>query len=80
MTDYHKGSVDAYYDGLLAKHLADTEDEKWVVVCNDNGEDGFLVIDDWGASVGEVFETEKEAQAYADELNEQEKYDDYYFE
>ena len=80
MTDYHKGNVDAYHDGLLAKHLADTEDEKWVVVCNDNGEDGFLVIDDWGDSVGEVFETEKEAQAYADELNEEEKYDDYYFE
>lgn len=70
MTEYQKGNVDAYYDGLLAKHLAEQDYEPpWTVVCADDGEDGYLVIDEWGNDDGDWYETEAHAQAAADKLN-----------
>lgn len=67
MTDFN-GRLDAHYDALLAKHLAD-EDVEWTVVCNDDGEDGYLVIDEDGESDGEVYATWKEAEAEAHRKN-----------
>jgi len=67
MTDFD-GRLDAYHDGLLAKHLAD-EDVQWLVVGNDNGEGGYLVVDEDGESDGEVYETWKEAKAEAHRKN-----------
>ena len=61
-------NLDAHYDALLAKHLAD-EDAEWRVVCNDDGEDGYLVIDEDGESDGEVYATWKEATAEAHRKN-----------
>jgi hypothetical protein len=40
-----------------------------MVVCNDDGADGFLVIDDTGTDDGNVYETEAEAQGVANQLN-----------
>ena len=65
-----KGNLDAYHDGLLAKHNEDYEyDPPWTVVCADDGEDGFLVINENGESDGDWYETEAQAQMYADKLN-----------
>lgn len=61
-------NLDAHYDALLAKHLAD-EDVQWNVVCNDDGEDGYLVIDEDGESDGGVYASWDEAQEQADKLN-----------
>ena len=61
-------NLDAHYDALLAKHLSD-EDVEWTVVCNDDGEDGYLVIDEDGESDGEVYSSWDEAQEQADKLN-----------
>ena len=61
-------NLDAYHDGLLAKHLAD-EDVQWTVVCNDDGEDEYLVIDEDGESDGGVYDSWDEAQEQADKLN-----------
>lgn len=61
-------NLDAYHDALLAKHLAE-EDAEWRVVTNDDGEDGYLVIDEDGESDGEVYETWKEATAEAHRKN-----------
>jgi hypothetical protein len=61
-------NLDAYHDGLLAKHLTD-EDVQWTVVCNDDGEDGYLVIDEDGESDGGVYDSWDEAQEQADKLN-----------
>ena len=71
-------NLDAHYDALLAKHLAE-EDVEWRAVCNDNGEDGFLVIDELGNDDGEWYETEAEAQAEAKRKNEGERKHDYDF-
>ena len=61
-------NLDAHSDALLAKHLAD-EDAEWRVVCNDDGEDGYLVIDEDGESDGGVYASWDEAQEQADKLN-----------
>ena len=72
-------NLDAYHDNLLAKHLAKDEyDPPWFVVCADDGEDGYLVVDENGNSDGDWYETEKQAQQYADILNEEERKNDYY--
>lgn len=71
------GNLDAHYDALLAKHLAD-EDVEWTVVCNDDGEDGYLVIDEDGESDGIVYATWKEAKAEAHRKNTETYDDDYY--
>ena len=70
-------NLDAHYDALLAKHLAE-EDVQWTVVCNDNGEGGYLVVDEDGESDGEVYETWKEAKAEAHRKN-TEVDDDFYY-
>ena len=77
MTDFN-GRLDAHYDALLAKHLAD-EDVEWRVVCNDDGEDGYLVIDEYGVDDGDWYETEAQAQAEADRKNKEELEDGYDF-
>jgi hypothetical protein len=80
MTDYHKGNVDAYHDGLLAKHLAEQDyDPPWSVVDYEGEGGGYIVVneDDEEDKMGFVFDTEREAQRYADGLNKEEIYDDY---
>jgi hypothetical protein len=80
MTDYHKGNVDAYHDGLLAKHLAQEDyDPPWSVVDYEGEGGGYIVVneDDEEDKMGFVFDTEREAQRYADGLNKEEIYDDY---
>ena len=77
MTDFN-GNLDAYHDRLLAKHN-DDYDLPWTVVCADDGEDGFLVVDEDGESDGEWYETEAEAQAEADRKNEELTRHDYDF-
>jgi hypothetical protein len=75
MTDYHQGNVDAYHDGLLAKHLAEQDYEPpWFVVDYEGeGDDeelgGYLVVNDSGENDGDWYETEAQAQKYADILN-----------
>ena len=77
MTDFN-GNLDAYHDRLLAKHN-DDYDLPWTVVCADDGEDGYLVVDEDGESDGEVYETEAEARAEADRKNEELTRHDYDF-
>ena len=80
MTDYHKGDVDAYHDGLLAKHLAQEDyDPPWSVVDYECEGGGYIVVNEDGEEdkMGFVFDTEREAQRYADGLNKEEIYDDY---
>ena len=69
-------NLDAYHDGLMAKHNDAYESSlPWVVDCADDGE-GYIVIDDSGASDGNVYETEEEAQDVANRLNKEEMEDD----
>jgi hypothetical protein len=75
-------NLDAYHDGLMAKHNEDYEyDPPWTVECAEDG-DGYIVIDDSGESDGEWYETEDEAQAAANRLNKEamEDDDDFYIE
>lgn len=75
-------NLDAYHDGLMhAFNDAYEYDPPWTVVCADDGEDGFLVIDEDGESNGDWYETEAQAQAAADKLNKEarESYDDGYY-
>jgi hypothetical protein len=63
-------NLDAYHDGLMhAFNDAYEYDPPWTVVCADDGEDGYLVIDEDGESDGDWYETEAQAQAAADKLN-----------
>jgi hypothetical protein len=63
-------NLDAHFDGLMhAFNNAYEEEPPWMVVCNDDGADGFLVIDDTGTDDGNVYETEEEAQDVANQLN-----------
>jgi hypothetical protein len=70
-------NLDAYHDGLLAKHLAE-EDVEWRVVTNDNEEGGYLVIDEDGEHDGIVYATWKRAKEEADKKN-REVDDDFYY-
>jgi len=70
-------NLDAHYDALLAKHLAE-EDVQWTVMWNDGDEGGYLVVDEDGESDGEVYETLKEAKAEAHRKN-TEVDDDFYY-
>lgn len=83
MTDYYKGNVDAYHDGLLAKHLAQDEyDPPWSVVDYEGEDgDGYIVVNEDGEEdkMGFVFDTERKAQRYADGLNKEEIYDDDFY-
>jgi hypothetical protein len=70
-------NLDAYHDGLMhAFNNAYEYDPPWTVVCNDDGADGFLVIDETGESDGDWYETEAQAQAAADKLNKEALEDD----
>lgn len=72
------GNLDAHYDNLLAKHLAEQDyDPPWTVVCADDGEDGYLVVDEWGEDDGDWYETEAQAQAEANRKNKEELENDY---
>lgn len=82
MTEYHKGNVDAFYDNMLAKHLAQDEyDPPWSVVDYEGEGGGYIVVneDDEEDKMGFVFNTEREAQQYADGLNKEEIYDDDFY-
>lgn len=71
-------NLDAYHDGLMhAFNDAYQYSPPWEVVCNDDGKDGYLVIDDSGADDGNVYETEEEAQDVADMLNKEDMENDY---
>ena len=79
MTDFN-GNLDAYHDGLMHAHNdAYDYDPPWTVVCADDGEDGYLVIDEYGVDDGDWYETEAQAQAEADRKNKEELEDGYYF-
>ena len=88
MNEYYKGNVDAYHDGLLAKHNEGYDYEPpWTVVDYEGeGDDaelgGYLVTNELGESDGDWYETEAQAQKYADILNkkELETDDDFYIE
>jgi hypothetical protein len=70
-------NLDAYHDGLMAKHNEDYEyDPPWTVVDYEGEGGGYLVIDDTGADDGNVYETEEEAQDVANRLNKEEMEDD----
>lgn len=70
-------NLDAHFDGLMhAFNDAYEASLPWEVVCNDDGADGFLVIDDSGDDDGNVYETEEEAQDVADMLNKEDMEDD----
>jgi len=74
------GNLDAYHDGLLAKHLAEQDyDPPWSVVDYEGEGGGYIVVNEDGEEdkMGFVFDTEREAQRYADGLNKEEIYDDY---
>lgn len=72
------GNLDAHYDNMLAKHLAEQDyDPPWTVVCADDGEDGYLVVDEWGEDDGDWYETEAQAQAEANRKNKEELENDY---
>ena len=47
------GNLDAYHDGLMHAHNdAYDYDPPWTVVCADDGEDGYLVVDEHGVDDG----------------------------
>jgi len=74
-------NLDAFYDNMLAKHLAKDEyDPPWSVDYYDGEGGGYIVVDEDGTEdkMGYVFHTARLAQEYADELNLKEIYDDYY--
>jgi len=74
-------NLDAFYDNMLAKHLAkDDYDPPWSVDDYDGEGGGYIVVNEDGKEdkMGFVFDTEREAQRYADGLNKEEIYDDYY--
>ena len=77
-------NLDAYHDGLMhAFNDAYEFSLPWEVVCNDDGADGYLVIDDTGADDGNVYETEEEAKDVANQLNKEameDGDDDFYIE
>jgi hypothetical protein len=76
-------NLDAYYDGLLAKHNEDYEyDPPWTVVDYEGEGGGYLVVNESGDSDGDWYDTEAQAQAAANKLNKEamEPDDDFYIE
>jgi len=75
-------NLDAFYDNMLAKHLAEQDyDPPWSVVDYEGEGGGYIVVneDDEEDEMGYVFDTQREAHQYATELNEKElTRDDYY--
>jgi hypothetical protein len=80
--------LDAYHDSLLAAHNEgyDYEPPWFVVDYEGEGDDeelgGYLVVNDSGENDGDWYETEAQAQKYADILNKKalETDDDFYIE
>lgn len=77
-------NLDAYHDGLMAKHNEDYEyDPPWTVeYVEDDVGDGYLVVNESGDSDGDWYDTEAQAQAVANRLNKEamEDDDDFYIE
>ena len=79
-------NLDAYHDGLMHAHNAAYEYEQpWSVVDYEDGDGtGYIVVNEDGDDdgMGYVFDTEHEAQRYANELNKEamEGNDDFYIE
>jgi hypothetical protein len=74
-------NLDAFYDNMLAKHLAkDDYDPPWSVVDYEGEGGGYIVVNEDGEEdkMGYVFDTQREAQAYANQLNKAELSDEYY--
>ena len=76
-------NLDAYHDGLMAKHNEDYEyDPPWTVADYEGEGGGYLVVNESGDSDGDWYDTEAQAQAVANRLNKEamEDDDDFYIE
>jgi hypothetical protein len=79
-------NLDAYHDGLMHEYNDAYESEQpWSVVDYEDGDGtGYIVVNEDGDDdgMGYVFDTEHEAQRYANELNKEamEGNDDFYIE
>jgi hypothetical protein len=74
-------NLDAYHDGLMAKHNEDYEyDPPWTVADYEGEGGGYLVVNESGDSDGDWYDTEAQAQAVANRLNKEamEGNDDFY--
>lgn len=72
-------NLDAYHDGLMHEHNDAYEyDPPWTVADYEGDGGGYIVVDEDGNedSMGFVFDTEHDAQRYANELNKKEMEDD----
>ena len=70
-------NLDAYHDGLMAKHNEDYEyDPPWTVVDYEGEGGGYLVVNESGDSDGDWYDTEAQAQAVANRLNKEAMEDD----
>ena len=75
-------NLDAYHDSLLAAHNEGYDYEPpWSVVAYEGEGGGYIVVNEDGEEdkMGFVFDTEREAQRYADGLNKEEIYDDDFY-
>ena len=70
-------NLDAYHDGLMAKHNEDYEyDPPWTVVDYEGEGGGYIVVNESGDSDGDWYDTEAQAQAVANRLNKEAMEDD----
>ncbi len=70
-------NLDAYHDGLMAKHNEDYEyDPPWTVADYEGEGGGYLVVNESGDSDGDWYDTEAQAQAAANRLNKEAMEDD----
>ena len=70
-------NLDAYHDGLMAKHNEDYEyDPPWTVVDYEGEGGGYLVVNESGDSDGDWYDTEAQAQVVANRLNKEAMEDD----
>lgn len=70
-------NLDAYHDGLMAKHNEDYEyDPPWTVADYEGEGGGYLVVNESGDSDGDWYDTEAQAQAVANRLNKEAMEDD----
>ena len=73
-------NLDAYHDGLMAKHNEDYEyDPPWTVVDYEGEGGGYLVVNESGDSDGDWYDTEAQVQAAANKLNAEERDDDDFY-
>ena len=70
-------NLDAYHDGLMAKHNEDYEyDPPWTVADYEGEGGGYIVVNESGDSDGDWYDTEAQAQAVANRLNKEAMEDD----